>query len=589
MRHWRHFFMVLVSCSVVMASGCGKKSEGDDGNDEKKEAKTSETRKTSDGATLHKSVVKKKGEKKTYTVVAKKGQLVEIKLTNAPATSSPVDYTVDVLGADKKRLIRLRDTNGGDGTTTLKTRLYAEQDGELTLKVYDWGDDDVDPKGSFELTVKTLNDKDGNEPNHGGNLDGNRKKATPLTFEKAVKGFIEFQRDEDWFKFTGKKNTVVEIHLTNAPATSTSVDYTLEMWDAKGKRRLWRMRDTNGSDGISTHQTRRYIPEDGVYYLRVFDWDDDDYEMKAGYTLTVKSIEEPDANEPNNGGNLDGNRSLARPLEAGKKVQGLIEYQADEDWFKVKLVKGQLLKVELSNAPATSSSVDYTLEMWNAKDRRRMWRLRDTDGSDGTTVHKTIAYAPADGVYYLRIFDWDNDDYEEKGTYSLKVEVLEDPDTKEPNNGKNFDSSKAVATPLAKGKSALGFIQYRGDADYYVVEHKGGELLVSLTNAPATTSAADFTVSLHDEKGKRLERVRDTDGSDGTTTLTLKKEVPAGKYYIKVVDWDGDDFGVTEAFSISYGATAKPVKADALKKPAKEQPKADNKGNKKANKKEAAK
>jgi hypothetical protein len=546
-----------------LPTGCSKE-KGGDGKKGGQEAK-----KTKGGATLYKSSIAKKGEEKTYTVKPKKGQLIEIALTNAPATSSPVDYTIELLDPKGERVIRLMDGNGSDGTTKLETKAYASVEGEHKILVYDWDKNEVDPKGGFELTVKVTDDPDKNEPNNGPNMDSNKSLATPVESGKPVRGYIEYQKDADWFKVDAKKNTLLEVELTNAPATSSPVDYTVEMWPEQAKRRAWRMMDGNGSDGTTVLKTRRYVPADGKYYLGVYDWDGNEYEGEQGYKLVVNTIPEPDKNEPNNAGNIDASRSVATPIESGKPIEGMVEYQKDEDWYKLSAEKGKLVKVELTNAPATSSPVDYTLEMWNSRDKRRMWRVSDTNGSDGTTILKTVAYVPAKGDYFLRVVDWDGNDYEESGTYKLTAAVMDSVDQNEPNEGGNFDSSKAVAKPLPKGKSVTGYLEYRDDSDWFVIDHKGGKLSVSLTNAPATTAAVDLSMALHDESGKRVERVQDTNGSDGTTVLELSKELDAGKYYLRVFDWDGDDFGPDQAYSLAYGTKAKPVKMSAKAKTAK--------------------
>jgi hypothetical protein len=540
--------------SSLLFGGCSKKKA------DQAESGKDKAKKTRDGATLYKSAITEKKQKKKYTIKAKKGQLIALALTNAPATKSPVDYTMELLDPEQKRVIRVRDTNGSDGTTELKTRVYAATAGDYELQVYDWDGNDVDPKGSFEVTVKLLADPDRYEPNHGPNLDSNKALAKELKKGAPLTAFIEFQGDEDWFKFKGKKNTVVEIKLTNAPATSSAVDYTVSLFNDTDKNRMWRIRDTNGSDGTTVLETRRYIPSDGTYYVRVYDWDGDEYETDGRYELTLKEIAEPDKNEPNNAGNIDSSRSAATVIESGKTIEGMVEYEGDEDWYKISAEKGKLLKIGLTNAPATASPVDYTLAMFDSTDKKRMWRIRDTNGSDGTTTLETIAYVPAKGDFYLRVHDWDGNEYEKKGAYKLTVTMVDDPDTFEPNNGGNFDASKVMAKPLAKAKSVQGIIEYRADEDWFVVDHKGGELVVELSNAPQTTSTVDFTVALYDAKGKRIERVHDSNGADGTTKLTLKKKVDSGKYYVRITDWDGDDFGLDQVYALSYGGKTKPVK-----------------------------
>lgn len=554
LRFFNHFLFLGVVLMSVALFGCKKEDK------EKKADKENEkTQKTADGAILHKSAIKNKGEEKVYEIKAEKGQLLDFSLTNEPAASTPVAYTMEIKDPAGNRIVRVRDTHGSDGTVKLQTRVFASMQGEYKIHVYDWSKTNVDPSNPFELTIKKMEALDKNEPNQGRNIDGHRSLAAKLPMEKPVEGYIEFHNDEDWFKFEGKKNSIVDITLTNAPATSSPVKYTMEMWGSGNNKRIWRMRGGDGSKGTTVLKTRRYISEDGDYFLNIRDWNGDNYERKNPYKLTIKQVPVTDKNEPNNGANIDTSRRLATPIESGKTAEGLIGYQEDEDWYKIRIEKGKLLKIELTNAPATSSTVSYTLSMWNSKDQKRMWRLRGGDGGSGTTTIKTVAYVPIEDDYFLRVYDWDNKNYENKKPYKLAVEILENPDRNEPNNGQNFDASKIMATPLAEGKSIQGVIEYRNDYDWFVVDHKGGELAVSVANKPLVSSSVDFTLALHDENGKRLEREYNRDGSSGTTSLTLKKVVPAGKYYISVSDWSDDDFGLKEAYSLSYGGKPAPV------------------------------
>ncbi|MCD6497003.1 MAG: PPC domain-containing protein [Deltaproteobacteria bacterium] len=554
--------LIMSGLAVMLAvSGCSKK-KGNTSSGKDKAASSGgpaqRIQKTKDGV-IGTATIAKKGDKRTFQVDVKKGMLIDLSLTNAPATSSSVDYTADLIDPQGKRVARMQDGNGSDGTTTINTRVYGQVAGTYKVVVYDWDNDEVDPKQPFKLTVRIMADPDSLEPNNGPNLDSNKALAKPIVLGKPISAFLEYRGDEDWYKFQAKKNTIVDVRLTNAPATSSPLDYTVELWNATTKHKVWRMGDGNGSDGTTVLATRAYVPADGTYYIRVYDWDGDDYDSHAGYKLTVVALPEPDKNEPNNGGNLDGSRALATPLQSGKTVICWIEYRGDQDWFKIPADKGKLLDITLSNAPATSSPVDYHVELWGQQDKDKRVRVGDGNGSDGTTVLHTVAYVPSKGMWYLKIFDWDDNEYEIQSPYHLTATVLDDPDKNEPNQGSNFDSSKAMAKPLPKSKSLVGYVEYRGDSDWFVLEHKGGALQVNLINAPATTTPVDLSMTLYNEAGKKIAGKNDGNGADGTTKVAINQVLPAGKYYLKIFDWDDDEFDLKQGYSVAYGAQPRPV------------------------------
>ena len=157
---------------------------------------------------------------------------------------------------------------------------------------------------------------------------------------------------------------------------------------------------------------------------------------------------------------LQGAMLPAETWEKNKK--GCLAAKGKNNTFTIQCDKTHLLRVELSNAPLTSSPVDYVIRVLDKNDRV-LYQQIDKDGADGTTFMKSApCHLPYTGTYKVIIQDDGSDDCAPKEKYSLKLKQYPDPDKNEPNNDP-YDASHRklamyMATSLQSGVKQTGMI-----------------------------------------------------------------------------------------------------------------------------------
>ncbi|MCK4514613.1 MAG: hypothetical protein KAU31_05105, partial [Spirochaetaceae bacterium] len=371
------------------------------------------------------------------------------------------------------------------------------------------------------------------------------------SWEKTFTGNIGVKTDVLEYAFSGRKNHLLSLDLTNAPAISSDVDYFVSLANPAGDV-IARLEEWDGSDGTTVLRTIAYLPEAGDYLVSVWDNQRDDADPDHPFTLTIAQRPEPDGNEPNNGPNFDSDKLLATALESGQRMTGMIEYRGDMDWYHFSTQGNEIVRIALDNAPEISSDVDYFVDLYSAREEW-LTRLEEWNGDDGTTVLESVAYLPRRGDYYLAVWDNQDDDYEETGEYHLTATVMAEPDINEPNNGPNFDSNKLLATPIEIGATTEGMIASRGDVDWYRLSaQKGQTVHVTLDNAPESACDVDYFVAIYTSREEELMRLEEWNGADGTTRLAGSVTFDAGgDYYLAVWDNQDDEYEETSGYSLT--------------------------------------
>jgi hypothetical protein len=211
-----------------------------------------------------------------------------------------------------------------------------------------------------------------------------------------------------------------------------------------------------------------------------------------------------------------------------------------------------LVRFELSNAPATRSDADYTVEIQDSRGEE-LRNITDHDGDDGITTLTTIVYAETPGTYYVKVRDAGGDDWDLTGSYQLTATLVAVPDADaEPNGNKNEDTNRQLATALTLGTDASGHLAWPDDHDWYRFDATAaGSLRIRLTTQ-VTTTEVDLNVVVQDARGEDIGNETDHDGSDGLTNVELTVPLPApGRYFIRIRDAGGDDWDVTNAYTLN--------------------------------------
>lgn len=227
------------------------------------------------------------GDEDWWKIEVTEETLLTVELSNAPATRSPVDHRMEVYGPSGPRIDSRVFHDGDAGIAMLSTTIYAGEAGTYYVRVFDHGDDEHDLEQPYRVTVTMVPVPDADhEPNGNANDDTNRALATPLALGgEPGTGFIGFHQDEDWWKVEVTAAGTVSVTLATT-ATSSDVDYRLELQDAQGNE-LAREIDSDGSDGMTRLTVSASVGAAGTYYVRVYDHGNDEWDTDDGYTLTA--------------------------------------------------------------------------------------------------------------------------------------------------------------------------------------------------------------------------------------------------------------------------------------------------------------
>ncbi len=471
--------------------------------------------------------------------------IVEIELKNN-VNLTEVDYCYDLFyESHEKQVGSACDFDGSDGMTRLRASFYLENDGTYFVEVRDASHDDYDTRNPYLISIATQQDPDTNEPN---NLSSN---ATVLTPDQDTTGYISYLKDQDWYVINvSEAGQVIEIDLSTGESSPVDLQYTL--YKSDGQTPVNEGADLNGQDGATALMDMLPVKQNGTYYLRVQDRQDNDSDLQVGYVLRVGLHHDPDVKDQT--APYNNSFENAETLTSGVAVTGrAISYRGDEDWFVIDTSSGvpALLEVDLNyqgsrldpqvellyadpdhacnpqdscnllNRPCAAGC--DSVECSNARcpshecvlheNKCRgagmclprgasgngcgigMLVMRGLDWSeDGNPRHlRTMAPMLAQR-YFIRVTDFQSDDFDLGATYSLKVTVRSEPDSHEPNGlynpyltseqeeyirDWNYTKARQVdctttpstfATPdeITKIECSLsGYLSFRGDQDWF--------------------------------------------------------------------------------------------------------------------------
>ncbi len=369
--------------------------------------------------------------------------------------------------------------------------------------------------------------------------------ATKAGSGTPVAGTIEQRGDLD--RYTLETCGEGMLTVTLSTAGRSEVDYAVEVFDP-GQRRVLQLVDPDGSDAPTALAGQVYVPGAGEWIVGVADDGGDDVDT-APYTLELTVADAPDADvEPND----DPTQAVA--LSSGEPVQGYLAWLDDVDRYTLDASGEAILEVALTNAPATSSTVDFEVEV-QAPDEviGQVW---DSNGANETTELSTFLYVPEAATYTLRVFDRFGGDWDATQPYTLTVTERAVPDAaQEPNENTGVGKDVvASAVPVTAGVPAEGYLASLGDSDVYRLAVAGETLVqVALDNAPATSSAVDYeVVAFAADAQSRLGQLGVDDGSAAPTSLRLVVyAAAAGDVLVEVRDRFGGDWDYDQPYTLT--------------------------------------
>ncbi|MBN1608518.1 MAG: PPC domain-containing protein, partial [Polyangiaceae bacterium] len=358
-------------------------------------------------------VIGKVGDRDWYYLSVCGESVVEVEMPSAGAMG--IDPLIDLLDADGaptgKILAQAYDDPGSDGVLAMKLSYYVAQAGRFYARVRDRNDDELDTETEYTITMTTSADPDeDSEPNGNAGAAIIQRIATPLESGETVSGHIASLEDEDCYAVEADGEAILTVHLELD--TPSDVDPAFSVLDTTAGTIIDHQYDSNGMDGADL-ESAYYLPESGTYFVCVYDSNNEDWDPKAAYALTVTVSPVPDAAiEPNEAALVGTEATLGTP------ITGYIASHQDSDWFEFEVDQAGTLVVSLVSSGPTS--VDFGVALYD-EDSARL----DDDVVNGSSAATeiTLSDAVTPGTYRVRVYDSDGNEWDLDVSYELTVDL----------------------------------------------------------------------------------------------------------------------------------------------------------------------
>jgi len=325
-----------------------------------------------------------------------------------------------------------------------------------------------------------------------------------------VTGNIEFEGDTDWYRFNARTGQRYVISLNGAAGSDDALtDPLLRILDREGAE-LAMSDDTE--EGLNS--ALEFTPQaSGEVFIEARAFSD---AYTGSYTLSVVAERAPTDN-------ISAERNTRGRLTIGQSVDGSIDFNADKDWYRVRLEGGQSYRFTL-NSSGESALGDPYLRV-HGPDGNEL--AADDDGGDGLNSYVEFT-APSTGTYYVEASA-----FAEGGTggYTLGSRAGEIP----------ADASTDVSLS-AEGDYRQGVLAPAGDRDWYRIDLTEGQSVRVGLESPQTADAlGDPYLVLYGADGSEL--ARDDDGGEGLNAFIEYQATQTGAYYIEARGFAEDAAG----------------------------------------------
>lgn len=248
-----------------------------------------------------------------------------------------------------------------------------------------------------------------------------------------------------------------------------------------------------------------------------------------------------DAYEPDN------SADQASPIPTDGTAQTHNFHEAwDEDWTAFAATIGLTYVIETGNLGPES---DTYLELIDTDGTTLL--AEDDDGGLGSASLITWT-APADGVYFVRVYHFDGTRFGDNTRYDLQVSTsAAHPDLYEPDD--TYDQAALIPTD---GTAQTHNFHLAADEDWSAFAATGG---VSYTIQTGNLgSNGDTVLHLYDTNGTS-ELAYDDDGADELFASRLKWVAPAtGTYFVRVHHYNASTFGDNTRYDLWLTACSLP-------------------------------
>lgn len=458
---------------------------------------TSDARTTSsvrDGATVD-GEINPAGDADWYRLRVEQGRRYSLTLDGVPnAEGMALDPVLSIYDAAGNQLAFNDDANGLNSALSY----VASQSGDVFVEARAYSEGET---GQYRLAVASTEipaDDAGNDASTRNRVNVGR----------AVNGQLEYEGDVDWYRLSARTGNRYSVTLNGSGDTPVGDPY-LRVIDGEGND----IAVNDDADGLNS-ALQFTVPNNGNVFIEARAYAD---AYTGGYTLNVTSERAPDDG-------LAANRNTRGRITLGQDVNGSLETEGDQDWYRLRLEEGQTYRFALRGEGDTPVG-DPLLRVHNAQGEEI---AVDDDGGGNLNSYLEFS-APSTGTYFLSAQAF-ADAY--TGNYTLSARAGDIPgDT-------STDASLSSAGDYREGN-----LSPAGDRDWYRIELEQGEgVRIGLNTVEGAADAlGDPYLVIYDANGSEL--MRDDDGGEGLNAWAEFVAPSAGAYFIEARGFGEDASG----------------------------------------------
>lgn len=376
-----------------------------------------------------------------------------------------------------------------------------------------------------------------------GDRNNSREESQLLAYNTTVSLYVAPAGDVDFFRFNGTEGDL--LLLSTTAEDNNALDTVVIFMDGQGNQIGFN--DDFERVGSVPPDSRLYIgvPETGTYYVSVQDrrsWANDPNDPPDGgddfqYELTLSQAgggtNVPVVTEPND--------SAGEALDWGVEqysvnytLGGMIEEEGDEDWIRVPVLSGEILRIYGFPNTGTSARPAVTVMMPD-----QTTPIRTYTGLAWTTESRGYVPVLEDGAYYLQVTD-DNGTGGFDHWYYLHA-AKNEPDEEfraevEPNDEANAEPL-GFTSGTAGAATIWGRIGAPGDEDHYSFEGNVGERVTVRFEDSGHGETTNPVVSLVGPDGEELISGA-WDGDPKNPALSLAELDANGTWRVVITEAD---------------------------------------------------
>ena len=351
------------------------------------------------------------------------------------------------------------------------------------------------------------------------------KTANTVQLNTTVTGSIATSSDVDWYKIVIKNDGVLSIDFKHEDLYDSAFFWEIHIYESDATTEVALDNWYYIIRGSSDYTFPDFGLPSGTYYISVTDHDK---HSSTTYSMTL-NFSETDCYEKEN----NSEKSKATFIEVNKDYFGAINYSKDTDWYKFIVSKDGVVSIEFNHDDLKDSETYWAIQILESDGKTIIFNTTYLISGDENRILPEMGLAK--GTYYIKIYDYDNEDAS-LSTYNLKVNYSESDFYEKEQN----DESKK-ATQISLKTDYYGAINASADKDYYKFYlEKDMEIMINFMHPMLESEEVYWNIEFYNSDGKSYvnnESVRYT--VKGNANRVIKSiSLKAGTYYMMVYKGD---------------------------------------------------